>query len=159
MARMDTVGDFSTQTLSVMVIQTNRLAVALLLSALWAIGVATPANAGAVLLSGQNSRQAAGFGTTGGFNPTDGTNGFGDYSSDISNTAINAPNMSVAISLTIDPVASGGHAQGNADITAPRRGGAVAAPLLPAVWTGLMMLGGLGVMMFRSRSGGGNWSI
>jgi hypothetical protein len=60
------------------------------------------------------------------------------------------------VNLTLDPVSggSGGKPVSKGSVM-PHGTGAAAAPLPPAVWTGLMMLGGMGVMMFRSRSDGG----
>jgi hypothetical protein len=66
--------------------------------------------------------------------------------------------VNLTLSPVSNPAASGGRAAAQRKAGAlggpgPQAGGVAAAPLPPAVWTGLVMLGGVGVMTFRSRRG------
>jgi len=64
--------------------------------------------------------------------------------------------VNLSLNSVSNPVKAGGHATAAPlGSGGPQGGGVAAAPVPPAAWTGLMMLGGLSVMMFRSRRRGG----
>jgi hypothetical protein len=139
MARMRTLGVDSFWTLRA---RRARFGAGILLGALLAIETSAPVHGGAVVLSRQTTLQATGAGA---FSLADGTNNFGTYT------------VNLTISPESNPAMSGGKSwrSGTAQgVGEPLGSGAAAVPIPPAVWTGLMMLGGLGVMMFRSGRGG-----
>lgn len=99
---------------------------AMLAGTVSAVGPATKAHAGIVLLSRQSSLLAQGSGGAGGYNLTDGTTGFGYYANDISDTNAAAPALSSARQFsqpqTTGSLLQGAYAQGSvsASVSSPK---------------------------------------